>query len=132
MKLYQAIACKLIAIENCIRSANWEWKERHEDTLNALIQSGPSGGGIDAGIELLVSECKPDRLVFSCDFHHMDEFGGYDGWTDHKAIVTPSLFNGIDVRITGRNRNDIKSYLEDVLSQWLTEEYTQPSEVAAA
>src|SRR6185437_14248503 len=99
MKLYAAIAGKLVTIENCIRANNFEWKERHEDSLAKIMDSAPSGSGIDNGIEFLASESNPNRLVFSCDFHHMDENGYYDGWTDHKVIVTPSLWNGINIRI---------------------------------
>ena len=114
--VYQAIVGKLIAIENCARSGN-PWLANHEAALTTLMDSAPSGSGIDCGVSLLRDECKCERLVFSCDFHHMNEHGYYDGWTHHKAIVTPSLFGRISIRITGRNRNDIKEYLGDVLRQ---------------
>ena len=48
----------------------------------------------------------------------MSETGFYDGWTEHKVIVTPS-FAGIDLRITGRNRNDIKDHIHDCFSSIL-------------
>lgn len=122
MKTYAEIAGKLLTIDNCIKSNNFEWKERHEDSLDRIMNSAPSGSGIDSGIKLLVSESTPNKLVFSCDFHHMDDNGCYDGWTEHKVIVTPSLWSGIDIRITGRNRNDIKEYLTQVFDCWLSEE----------
>lgn len=122
MKLYAEISSKLMAIDNCIKSQNWEWKERHEEVLAAIIDTAPSGSGIDNGIELLVSESTPEKLVFSCDFHHMNDAGFYDGWTEHKVIITPSFYCGINIRITGRDRNDIKDYLADVFSCWLNEE----------
>ncbi len=120
--VYRLIAEKLIAIDNYVKASNWEWKEKHEEALDALMRdTAPSGGGIDNGVELLVSESSREKLVFSCAFHHMNENGYYDGWTEHKAIVTPSLFSEISIRFTGRNRNEIKDYLHDVLSCWLTE-----------
>lgn len=77
----------------------------------------PSGSGVDAGINLQ-EESKPQKLVFSCDFHHMDDQGVYDGWTAHNAIVTPT-FGGFDVRITGRDRNGVKDYLAGLFHNWL-------------
>ena len=44
----------------------------------------------------------------------MTEHGYYDGWTEHDVIVTPSLRSpGFSLRITGRNRRDIKEYIAD-------------------
>ena len=81
----------------------------------------PSGSGVDGGCEIHPqSHANNIGIVFS--FHHMDEHGGYDGWTAHKAIVTPD-FSGIDVRITGPNRNGIKEYLGDLFHHALSEEF---------
>ncbi len=125
MKRYEQIALTLDASRNCVKSGNLEWKERHEATLDTLMRNtAPSGSGIDHGTELLASECKPGNLVFETAFHHMDEHGYYDGWTDHKVIVTPSFIGDIDIRITGRDRHFIKDYLADVYHSWLTEEET--------
>lgn len=87
--------------------------ERNEAKLERLIDNLPSGSGFNSGCKLDDSS-KPDRLVISADFHHMDENGSYDGWTTHQVIVTPSLAYGYNLRVTGRNRNDIKSYIADV------------------
>ena len=43
----------------------------------------------------------------------MNENGFYDGWTDHTLTVRPSLVHGIELEISGRNRNDIKEYLHE-------------------
>lgn len=53
------------------------------------------------------------KIVLTMSYHHMDEGGYYDGWTDHTITITPS-FDGIDIAIGGRNRNDIKDYLHEV------------------
>jgi hypothetical protein len=58
-------------------------------------------------------------LVIVTSYHHMNDAGMYDGWTDHKVIVTPSLVHGFVLRITGRNRNDIKEYIADLFQQSL-------------
>lgn len=69
-----------------------------------------------AAITLNDEESKKDRIVFDFSFHHMDENGYYDGWTEYKLVITPSLTDGFDYKITGRDRNRIKEYLYDVFS----------------
>jgi len=97
------------------------WEDRHRETLDTLgSEQMPSGAGIDAGTSLNLDESKPDRLVFNTSYHHMNDVGYYDGWTEHKVIVKPSLAFGITVDITGSNRNDIKDYLVDVFRGALT------------
>jgi hypothetical protein len=81
----------------------------------------PSGSGIDCGTTL-ASDSTAQKLIFDVSFHHMDKMGGYDGWTEHKVIVTPSLAMDYDLRITGKNRNDIKTYLYDVYSGFLSQQ----------
>lgn len=117
-KVYQRIAELLQAIENCEQSGNTEWKGKHEDILAYVMEFAPSGSGIDNGTKL-GDDSKPERLVFRCSYHHMNDAGMYDGWTDHSIIVTPSLVFGFNVRITGKDRNGIKDYLGEVYRSWL-------------
>lgn len=122
-ELYKHMAGKLQAIANCRKSNNLEWLDRHTDSLFALVNKYmPSGSGIDSGMTIDMESSHANRLVFSFSFHHMDEMGGYDGWTEHQLIVTPSLFSGFDMRITGRNRNDIKEYLYQLFDDVLNEQ----------
>jgi hypothetical protein len=79
------------------------------DEINARL---PSGSGFNSGSEFLPCESRPDRLVFKTAFHHMDENGYYDGWTQHSVIVTPT-FEGFNIRVTGKNKNDIKDFIAD-------------------
>jgi hypothetical protein len=93
--------------------------DRHEEHVNWLIkQFMPSGCGCDSGTKLL--ECNEKRMVFQCDYHHMNDGGYYDGWTEHTVIVKPS-WDGVDIRITGRNRNDIKEHLHEMFHCALNE-----------
>lgn len=125
MKRYEQIALLIGAVQNCAKGGNYEWKERHEDSLDEImLNTSPSGGGIDNGTSIDVDNCTADKLVFATAFHHMDENGYYDGWTDHTIAVKPSLIGGITLRISGPNRNDIKDHLHDVYHSWLTEEET--------
>jgi hypothetical protein len=123
MKTYQRIAHLLAAIANCERSGNTEWQARHGSTLDDLIKNtAPSGSGVDCGTKLDFDYSNENKLVFTFSYHHMDENGMYCGWTDHSAIVTASLLSGYNLRITGRDKNQIKEYLVDVYSTWLDAE----------
>jgi hypothetical protein len=109
------IACVLAARANCEKSGNTEWHARHSEALEALLHEYlPSGCGIDNGTGLDLDASIPEKLVFIVGFHHMDEHGGYDGWTYHRVIVRPSFVHGIALSISGPNRNDVKDYLADV------------------
>ena len=120
-KVYREIAAKALAIQNCEKSGNTEWHCKHSDKLARLIDNtAPSGSGIDNGVHFLGYE--KGKLKFSADFHHMDENGYYDGWTEHVVTVEPCLFNEISITVSGRNRNEIKEYLGELFHNWLTEE----------
>lgn len=123
MKIYQAIATALAAKLNCETSGNEEWRSIWADRIRTICSDQmPSGSGVDTGTEFDWDESKPERLVFIASCHHMTEIGYYDGWTDHQIIVTPSLLFGYSIRVTGRNRNDIKDYLGDLFHAALGEE----------
>jgi len=54
----------------------------------------------------------------------MNENGYYDGWTSHTVTVTPG-WNGPELRITGRDRNQIKDYLYDTFHYALCEQLSK-------
>jgi hypothetical protein len=83
------------------------------------METAPSGSGFDNGTQ--IDRDRSDVLIFSTSFHHMDEAGGYDGWTEHTVRVKPSLAWGFDLTVSGRDRNGIKDYIADVFSPWLNE-----------
>lgn len=113
-KIYQIIASKLLAMQNCEASGNHEWRGKHWQAVCDIVNNHfPSGSGFDRGTEICDAESKPDKLVIIANFHHMDENGYYDGWTDHKVIVTPSLAWGFNLRVTGKDRNSVKEYIAD-------------------
>lgn len=90
-----------------------KWYEIANATLDRLLQALPHGSGIDLDPEILDIKYQGDRITmiaFRSDFHHMNDHGYYDGWTEHTVRVYPD-WDGFRLVITGRNRNDIKSYL---------------------
>ena len=122
------IASVLQAIDNCRKMGNNEWLVKHEETIHHIERNLlPSGSGIDSGTRIDRDASNATKIVLLCSFHHMDEHGGYDGWTEHKIIVRPA-FDSIDLSISGRNRNDIKSYLAEVYHYCLTSEFVPLSQ----
>jgi len=113
-KLYVLLARKFTAWVNCIEAGNEEWKEKHREAIVRLVNEYlPSGSGF-IGCEFEFTESKPDRLVISFEFLHYTESGYEDRYTAHQLIVTPSLSNGYNMRITGRDYHEIKDYFYDV------------------
>lgn len=84
----------------------------------------PHGSGIDGNhAKLDFDRSKPNRLVFApFDFHHMNDGGYYDGWSEHELIVSASLAHGYELKITGRDRNDVKEYLYQTIDYAITRE----------
>jgi len=116
-KLYQVLASKLDAIENCKRLGNGEWENRHTDDIAQLVADYmPTGSGFDNGTDIDWQKSSVDKLVFTTSFHHMDENGFYCGWSDHTVTVKPSLAFGYRLSISGRNVNDIKEYMYETFS----------------
>ena len=115
--LYRVLAGLVIAIETCEESGNTEWKDKHKENLHKLVEEHmPSGFGFNSGTWINRERSHGDKLLFYTSFQHMNEGGYYEGWTNHTVTVRPSLFYGIELKIGGRNRNDIKSHIEEVFA----------------
>ncbi len=134
MKTYQVIARTLGALRRCeqTQETHQEWIDKHSARLEELLGEFPSGSGFDKGTKLDDASTS-EKLVFDTAFHHMNENGSYDGWTDHQVIVTASLEMGLSVKVTGRDRNDIKSYISECFHQVLAADIPEykPEPIAA-
>lgn len=120
---YAWIARTLIALKNCEKEGKTEWAAKHRRTLLYIADNHlPSGSGIDGGCKIDADASTPNKIVIRMSFHHMNEHGYYSGWTDHTVTVTPSLPFGIDIKISGRDRKQIKDYLYEVFHGDLTME----------
>lgn len=123
--LAEEIATLADARRNCATMVpyNQEWFDKHDDALNDIARNVlPSGAGIDRGTIIDKEKSTFTKIVLYASFHHMNEAGYYDGWTDHTIVVVPT-FLGLSVTVKGRNRNDIKELLEEVYQQALEAEY---------
>lgn len=99
-------------------------QEVQENIEKLVKEHMPSGSGFNAGTEILYEyrdrPLKGDMLVFKTSFHHMNDGGYYDGWTEHKVIIEPCLMFDFKLKVTGRDRDQIKDYIGDVFHEALT------------
>lgn len=115
------IASLVQARKNCESSNNSEWFAKHTEALRKIERNElPRGSGVDHGTTIDLDASTIDKIVLNTSFHHMNENGFYDGWTEHKVIATPA-FQGVNLKITGRDRNGIKEYLGDLFYTALTD-----------
>lgn len=126
------IASLLQARRNCIASGNSEWQARHEAALNYIADNLlPSGSGIDNGTAIDWTTSTDSKIVLHMPFHHMDEHGYYDGWTDYTVIVRPD-WDGVRIAVQGKDRSDTKNYLaellDDVLGQIIRSVYDETTD----
>lgn len=121
MKLYVFIAQNLGRIERLRKDGRLDYVLKIKDDLEGFVRSRmPRGSGFDSGTTLDFDKSTPDKLVFNTSFHHMNDGGFYDGWTEHQIIVTPSLEFDFHLRVTGRDRNQIKDYIAETVHHILS------------
>lgn len=122
--LYQLIAARIQTAQGATKYAIDESIiQRNVDELERLCREFlPSGSGFDSGTEIELDDCRAaKRIVFKTSFHHINDVGMYDGWTNHLVIIEPD-FDGFILRVTGRDRNAIKDYIADTFHHALTRE----------
>lgn len=132
--LLSAIVSALVARANCEKSGNVEWLSRHSARLENLQELLPSGSGFDSGTKIDVEKSLAKggdgargRIFLQTSFHHMNEGGLYDGWTEHQITVCADLLFGFSLKIGGRDRNDIKNLIAEVFSHTLSRDVQEDS-----
>jgi hypothetical protein len=118
----QALAGSISARSNSYVAGNKDWFEKHSDRAKQLIKDFlPSGGGFDSGCTVDFEASSPETIVIHTSFHHMNDNGFYDGWTEHKITIRPSFISEIDIKVSGINRNEIKDYIAETFEIALTQ-----------
>lgn len=87
-----------------------------EDAIEKLVRAEfPSGSGFDSGTTLDLEKSSATKLVFLTAYHHMNDGGYYDGWSENiKVVITASLRYAFDMRVTGIRRKD-RWHLQDYI-----------------
>ena len=124
MKTYISLARAKAARLNCIKTNNKEWEEKHEETIEKIIDNLPHGSGIDGKTEFDYENSNEERLRIYSEYHYMNENGYNDGWVNFTITIKPSLLFGYDMKIAGNfgKYADVKDYLYDTFSAALNEE----------
>jgi len=108
-------------IQKIAESCQWHKtvNEMYMDTCNEDIEEMqnvlPSGSGFDSGCKIDVEKSGESKVIINFSYHHMNNNGYYDGWTEHELLITPK-FNGWDLRISGTNKNQVKDYFYDTFN----------------
>jgi len=121
LEIYKQIAHLLTARDNCEKSGNTDWFDKHTDRLERIAGILPRGSGFDAGTTIDMENSRLERIVLCTSFHHMNDSGCYDGWTEHSVIITPSLAFDFHLRVTGHDRSEIKDYIAEIFEHALRE-----------
>jgi len=100
---------------------------RWNDILDDIEENLPSGSGFDCGTKIDRERSTSERIILSTSFHHMNDVGMYDGWTEHEIRIVPSLFLGFEIKVGGRDRNQIKEYIADTFYEAMLAPYTYPA-----
>lgn len=120
--LYVKLACLVRAYRHCVKRGIPAAND-HEEAIERLVKERlPSGSGFDAGCALDLEASTPSCLVIRTSYHHMNDDGYYDGWTDHTVKVRAVLDWGMDLSVSGKDRNQIKEYIGDVFHADLSKE----------
>lgn len=110
--LYRELAGAIEARKRCLElPVNQFGLDIHNATIKTCVDLLPSGSGWDKGTDIDLDASHANKIALFGAYHHMNENGFYDGWTEHTITVKPSLTSDFDLRISGPNRNDIKDYL---------------------
>lgn len=122
------LSSAITAYHNCKKTNNHEWITKHRQRIEELAKTClPSGSGFDSGCTVDYEMSSQDRIVIETSFHHMNEDGYYDGWSNHHIIVTPG-FMGPNYEInsdysnvgTGAFTDDFDDYVIESLDSCLT------------
>ena len=126
--VYQELASSFIARENCIKVKNDTWYDRHEGKIEYIINNiFPHGSGLDGKTEIIYEKCNENKLVFSSEYHCMNENGYYDEWVRFLVKVTADLSFGYKLQIVGNfgKYSHVKDYLHDLYYYHLSQIFNQ-------
>ena len=115
--LVQAIMQCWHAANRCREYNNAEWYPRWVIRLQSLYQLLPSGSGVDNGTQ--VRDVQSWKLSLNVAFHHMDDSGMYDGWSNYVITVRPD-WDSVRINVSGPDRNGTKEYLAQLYHATLT------------
>jgi hypothetical protein len=127
----EQLSSAIVARKNCeSRDDVGGWMAKWSEVISNVEKNHlPHGAGFDNGTTIMLDHSDECMMAFETSFHHMDDNGMYDGWTEHKVFVR-SAFNGFEIEITGDDRNDILDYIAEVFECALSTKLTRAEHCA--
>jgi len=112
MKVYEQISRKF---KRCTEDNNHDWEIRHlQDIADLCREHLPHGSGFDVGVDFIPEDSDENSLVFDVQYHHMDNYGGYAGWSEHTVAITPDLAWGFEAHILDSKQNEYDQLAEEL------------------
>ena len=121
MELYQELASLL----KWRKTVNEEYQKQLEDKLDILTNYLPSGSGFDDGSVVDVNKSNNNKIIIHSAYHHLDNNGFYDGWSNFSIIIKPDLMFGFTLTLIGNTTIrkyfdcDFRNYVIDIFSDTL-------------
>jgi hypothetical protein len=109
MKLYQKIA-------RVASQKNWAKRTKELALLKEYLPNG-NGSRRQQGLSVILLESTEKRIVIDTTYWHETGQG-----TVHQIIIKPSFEGEIATRVTGKNVNNVKEYLQDTFREALMSE----------
>lgn len=122
MKNYEYIARegqRAIHYENHFKAMkDQKWSKSIElDLQNYVRQNFPYGHGEDRWKDFTLVAARSNKIVFEWKF--LFNNGTKDIYKDYTGVVLPLLDRHITLKILGSNREEVKSYMSEVIEEWL-------------
>lgn len=117
MKLYEAIVLNeevLGQTDPILYVAALKRQNRIEDSL-------PGGSGFDLGTT--IERVTDQNIVFWTAVHRMEPKGVYDGWTEHRVVVSPATGLVIHIDMSIANLNHVRDRIEKVFNEAMAQEF---------
>lgn len=96
----------------CAKERN-PWQSYHANVISWIEEQFlPRGSGYDNGTRFDREKSCDECLVFYTSFHHMNESGMYDSWTEH-TVKVQATHCGVEIHVSGRDRNGVKEMIAE-------------------
>lgn len=118
-QVFQLLSYSISGYKAAVQFNNPEWQERHLQEIRELENRFlPSVDGFDSGCSVDLKKSTDERIEIVTHFHHLNPLGFFDGWSDYRVIVTPSLLFGFKLEVEGQNdgpKDTIKEKMSESL-----------------
>jgi hypothetical protein len=123
--LYKLLAAAVSARQNCIESGNHLWHRQWNKRVRQMLKLLPHGSGFNVHPSIMFRQWRDGgRLVICASYQHMDDHGGYIGWSSHDIEIVPDLVFNFDLSVVLIEDNTgVEAGTDDMFLDYLCETY---------